>query len=151
MGPISVQNGPACSKLALRNWGRVLSFFICKFEVNRDCRTRCTNRWSNLTLKFNANPFLKVDSRIEENCNFLSARVFEFLPKASVARNWVTRNMPRIQFVIQEKELLYAECGARLKNFYLSNLLCICPSLFETYLLRKQGKIYYLRKTLKNF
>ena len=28
-------------------------------------------------------------------------------------------------------ELLYAECGATLKNFYLSKLLCFCSSLFE--------------------
>ena len=56
-----------------------------------------------------------------------SARVF--LPKASVARNWVIRNIRRIQFAIQEEQL-YAECGARLNNFYLSKLLCIFPSLF---------------------
>ena len=67
-----------------------------------------------------------------------------FLPKASVARNWLIRNLRRIQFVIQEDQL-YAECGARLKNFCLSNLLCICPSVFETYLNkaregRKQSK-----------
>ena len=57
----------------------------------------------------------------------LSARVF--LPKASVARNKVIRNRRRIQFAIQEEQL-YAECGARLNNFYLSKLLCIFPSLF---------------------
>ena len=37
------------------------------FEVNRDRRTRCTNSWSNLTLKRNANTFVKVDTPIEEN------------------------------------------------------------------------------------
>ena len=58
----------------------------------------------------------------------LSARVF--LPKASVARNKVIRNRRRIQFAIQEEQL-YAECGARLNNFYLSKLLCIFPSLFS--------------------
>ena len=52
----------------------------------------------------------------------LSARVF--LPKASVARNWVIRYLWRIQFAIQE-EHLYAECGARLNNFCLSKSLCI--------------------------
>ena len=41
---------------------------MCKFEVNRDRRTRCTNSWSNLTLKCIANTFVKVDARIEENC-----------------------------------------------------------------------------------
>ena len=58
----------------------------------------------------------------------LSERVF--LPKASVARNWVIKNLRQIQFAIQEEQL-YAECGARLKNIYLSKLLCICLSLFQ--------------------
>ena len=39
----------------------------------------------------------------------------------------------KLQFAIQEEQL-YAECGAWYKNFYLSKLLCICPSIFETYL-----------------
>ena len=49
----------------------------------------------------------------------LSTRVF--LPKASVARNWVIRNLRRIQFVIQEEQV-YTECGARLNvtSIYLS-------------------------------
>ena len=34
-----------------------------------------------------------------------------------------------LQFAIQEEQL-YAECGARLKNFPSSNLLCVYPSLF---------------------
>ena len=37
----------------------------CKFEVNRDRRTRCTNSWSNSTLKCNANTFVKVDAQTE--------------------------------------------------------------------------------------
>ena len=102
------------------------------FEVNRDRRTRCTISWSNSTLKCDANTFVKVDAQVEENCRptdyLLSERVF--LPKASVARNWIIKNLRQIQFAIQEEQL-YAECGARLKNIYLSKLLCICPSLFE--------------------
>ena len=43
-------------------------FYICKFKVNCDRRTRCTNSWSNLTLNSNANTFVKVDAQIEENC-----------------------------------------------------------------------------------
>ena len=30
--------------------------------------SRCTNSWSNLTLKCNANTFVKVDARVEGNC-----------------------------------------------------------------------------------
>ena len=47
----------------------------------------------------------------------------------------------RIQFAIQEEQL-YAECGARLKNFYSSSFLCICPSLFETDLNKAKYSIY---------
>ena len=43
------------------------------------------------------------------------------------------KNLRRIQFAIREEQL-YAECGAKLKNIFLSNLVRICPSLFETYL-----------------
>ena len=43
------------------------NFYICKFEVNRDGRTRYAKSWSNLTLKCNANTFVKVDAQIEEN------------------------------------------------------------------------------------
>ena len=37
-------------------------------EVNRDHRTHCANSWSNLTLKCNANTFVKVDTKIVDNC-----------------------------------------------------------------------------------
>ena len=70
------------------------------FEINRDSRSRCTNSWSNLTLKCKDNTFVKADAQIEENCrrnmHVLSARVF--FPKASAARNWVIRNLRLIQF-----------------------------------------------------
>ena len=73
---------------------------------------------------------MKADTQIGENSRWtvLSARVF--LPKASVATNWVIRNLRRIQFTIQEEQL-YAECGARLNNFYLSKLLRIFSLLFS--------------------
>ena len=68
---------------------RALYSYIYMFEINRDRRSRCTNSWSNLTLKCNNNTFVKADAQIEENCrrtmNVLSARVF--FPKASAARN----------------------------------------------------------------
>ena len=48
-----------------------------------------------------------------------------------ISTNWVIRNLRRIQFAIQ-REQLYAEWGARLKNFHSSNLLWIIfLSLFE--------------------
>ena len=46
--------------------------------------------------------------------HLISTRVF--LPKASFARNWVIRNLRRIQFDMQEKQL-YAECGDTHVNF----------------------------------
>ena len=65
--------------------------------------------------------------------DLLSARMI--LPKASVARNGVIRKR-QIQFAKQEEQL-YAECGARLKNFHSSNLLCICPLLSKPILTRQ--------------
>ena len=64
-----------------------------------------------------------------------------FLPKSLAARNWVIRNLRWIQFAIQEEQV-YAERGARLKNFHSSNLLCIWPSLFGTYLNKAKYSIY---------
>ena len=64
-----------------------------------------------------------------------------FSPKSLAARNWVIRNLRRIQFAIQEEQL-YSEHGARLKNFHSSNLLCIWPSLFGTYLNKAKYSIY---------
>ena len=83
------------------------------------------NSWSNLTLKCNAYTVFESwrmnRGKLPEDY-LLSERVF--LPKASVARNWVIRNLKRIQFAIQEEQL-HAECRARLNNFFLSKLLCI--------------------------
>ena len=45
-------------------------FYNCKFEINRDRRTCCTNSWSNLNLKYNANElfiFVKADGQMEGN------------------------------------------------------------------------------------
>ena len=117
---------------------RALQFYICKFEVNRDLRTRCTNSWSNLTLKCNPNTFVKVDAQIEENCRpsipYPQARVF--LPKASVARNWVIRNLRRIQFAIQEEQL-YAECRAGLKTSIHQTYFVFVPLFWKPILTRQ--------------
>ena len=40
------------------------------------------------------------------------------------------RNLRRIKLALREEQLC-AECAVILKNFYPSNLLSICPSLFE--------------------
>ena len=41
-----------------------------------------------------------------------------------------------------QEEQLYCECGARENYFCLSNLLSICPPLFETYLNEANYIIY---------
>ena len=53
----------------------------------------------------------------------------------------------RIQFAVQEEQL-YAECGARLKNFHSSSLLWICPSLFGTDLNKAKYSIYEKHSTV---
>ena len=81
---------------------------------------------------------MKVDTQIEDNCR----RTISYLqgyscPKTSVTRNWLIRNLRRIQFAIQEEQL-YAECGTR----YLSKLLCIFSSLFTKNLNKARYNIY---------
>ena len=111
---------------------RALYFYICKFEVNRDRRTRCTKCWSSLTFECNANTFVNVDTQIEEEWRWtISPFCKSILAQSFTATNWVIRNLRRKQFAIQGEQL-YAEWGARLMNFHSSNLLCICLSLFET-------------------
>ena len=41
-----------------------------------------------------------------------------------------------------QEEQLYAECGTRLNNYYLSKLLCIFPSLFTKNLNKARYNIY---------
>ena len=57
---------------------------------------------------------MKFDAQIEENCRRTISYLqgYHVLPKASVARNWVIRNLRRIQFAMQEElSTTYAECG----------------------------------------
>ena len=57
--PLTLANKPQSS----------LVLHPCKFEGNRDRRTRCTKSWSNLTLKYYTNnTSLKVTARIEVEC-----------------------------------------------------------------------------------
>ena len=94
--------------------------------------TRCTKCWSSLTFECNANTFVNVDTQIEEEWRRTISPVCKgILAQSFTATKWVVRNLRRKQFAIQGEQL-YAEWGARLKNFHSSNLLCICLSLFET-------------------
>ena len=70
----------------------------------------------------------------------LSARVF--LPKALLQKKLNNQKPTAIlQFAIQEEQR-NAECGARLKNFHPSNLLCICLSLVVTNVKKAKYSIY---------
>ena len=51
------------------------------------------------------------------------------------------RNLRRIQLALREEQL-YVECAVILKNLYPSNLLSICPSLFELNLSKTKDSIY---------
>ena len=74
----------------------------------------------------------------------MSARVFES-QSFIISRNWIIINLRRIQFAIQEEQL-YAECGARLKNSYLSKLPCICPSPYN-FRMKNPNKARYIAST----
>ena len=68
MASESIAPSPSASWAIDSETVRARGIIFKYFEVNRDRRTRCTNSWSNLTLKCNAYTFLRVDTRIEENC-----------------------------------------------------------------------------------
>ena len=51
------------------------------------------------------------------------------------------RNLRRIQLALRDEQL-YVECAVILKNLYPSNLLSICPSLFELNLSKTKYSIY---------
>ena len=84
----------------------------------------------NLT-ECNANTFVKVDAQIGEECR----RTISYLQGYSCPELYCKKQSyqkPTANTVRNTRtELLYAECGATLKNFYLSKLLCFCSSLFE--------------------
>ena len=86
---------------------------------------------------------MEVNTQIEDNCRrtIFNLQGYSCLKKASVARNWVIRNLRRILFGIQAEQL-YAEWGARLNNFYLLRLLCTIPSLFAKNLNKAGYNIY---------
>ena len=64
----------------------------------------------------------------------LSARVF--LPKALVARNWLIRNLRRIQFAMQEEQL-YAKCGQDERTSTYQSY-CVSALLFSKKISTKQ-------------
>ena len=84
----------------------------------------------NLT-ECNANTFVKVDAQIGDECR----RTISYLQGYSCPKLYCKKQSyqkPTANTVRNTRtELLYAECGATLKNFYLSKLLCFCSSLFE--------------------
>ena len=59
------------------------------------------------------------------------------LTQSFTTRNWVIRNLRRIQLALQEEQP-YAECGVRLNNCYLSNYF-IFVSLFSRKIIIKQN------------
>ena len=84
----------------------------------------------NLT-ECNANTFVKVDAQKGDECR----RTISYLQGYSCPELYCKKQSyqkPTANTVRNTRtELLYAECGATLKNFYLSKLLCFCSSLFE--------------------
>ena len=57
------------------------------------------------------------------------------------------RNLRRIKLALREEQLC-AECAVILKNFYPSNLLSICPSLFEINLNKTKYTEYIIYEKL---
>ena len=119
---------------------RALQVDICKFEGNRDRRTRCTKCWSNLTLKCYANTFVKVDARIKVECR----QTISNLKGYSCLKLYCKKqsNQKPAANIVGTFFRRTTLCAVILKNFYWPNVSCICPSLFETNLNKAKYSVY---------
>ena len=86
----------------------------------------------------------KLMHKQRKSANRLSSTWKGILTQSFIARNWIIRNLWQIQLALQEEQLP-AECTVRLKNFFLSKLLCICPFLLKKNLIK--GRIWHLQKS----
>ena len=86
----------------------------------------------------------KLMHKQRKSANRLSSTWKDILTQSFIARNWIIRNLWQIQLALQEEQLP-AECTVRLKNFFLSQLLCICPFLLKKNLTK--GRIWHLQKS----
>ena len=105
-------------------------------------KTRCTNSWSSLTLKCNANTFVKVDAQTKENCRQAISHVQgSCCPKLQLQETGLSKTYG--EYSLQRKKNNFMlNAGQDKKNFHSSNLLCICPSLFDTYPNKAKYSIY---------
>ena len=86
----------------------------------------------------------KLMHKQRKSANRLSSTWKDILTQSFIARNWIIRNLWQIQLALQEEQLP-AECTVRLKNFFLSQLLCICPFLLKKNLIK--SRIWHLQKS----
>ena len=83
---------------------------------------------------------MKVDVQIEENCPRTIS--WESILAQNFSCKKLSNQKPTANTVRNTRRTTLCWMGARLKNFHSSNLLCICPSLFETYLNKANYIIY---------
>ena len=136
-----------------------MSFKICEKKIrakrmgrkkkmhapkNCDRRTRCTNSWSILTLKCNANTFCESWHRNSGQLPtdyLLSARVF--LPNASVG-NWVIRNVRQILLHVRNtRRTTFCWMRGKIKELlFIKVTVYFVPSLFAKNLNKARYNIY---------
>ena len=132
-----------------KEWFNRFPWFLASLIKNgrtlRKCYnifSRCKNSWSNLTLKCNANTFVKVDARMEGNCR----RTISYLLKGILAQSFSCKklnNRKRTANTVRNtRRTTLCWMRGKIMNFYFSSLLCICPSLFENYLNKANYIIY---------
>ena len=80
----------------------------------------------------------KLTHKQRKSADRLSSIWKGILTQSFIARNWIIRNLWWVQLALQEEQL-HAECTMRLKNFYLSKLLCIWSFLFKKKSHKKQN------------
>ena len=129
-------------------WVSELSSLIsASFEVNRDCKTRCTECWPNLTLKCNVNTFVKVDGQIEEECR----QTISYLQRYSCPKLYCKKlsyQTPTANKVRQTRRTTLCWMRGKIKELPIK-LIFVFVSLFSKPTLTKQKyNIYEKPSTL---
>ena len=104
--------------------------------MNRDHRSHCTNSWSNLTLKCEANTFVKVDAWIRENC-WRTISYLQGYSCKSFSCKKLSYQKHTANTVCKTRRTTLCWMRDKIAEFLFIKL-CIWPSLFETYLNKRQ-------------
>ena len=118
--------------------------YICKYEVNRDRRTRCTKSWSNLWKLW------KLTHEQRETADGLSPICKGILAQSFICKKLSNqRHMANTVRNTRRRTLCWMR--DKIKEFLVIKLIITLYLSLSFRNLSLQGKLYYLGKTLKSF